>query len=168
MRFSYMETFKLFRIENPDITISFMKFYTLRPKNIKPLRNTPMLGCLCVYCLNVKLKLIKLKIPEITDEYSLYDSLICKKGENQEFRNSKCIFNDCNKCSDWENKILSLVSHKLDDKIEWSSHKTVETKTKANKDSKFKRKLPTQGTVAECAKQLIEVDVIRKLKSKKN
>ena len=61
MRFSYMETFKLFRIENPDITISFMKFYTLRPKNIKPLRNTPMLGCLCVYCLNVKLKLIKLK-----------------------------------------------------------------------------------------------------------
>ena len=44
---------------------------------------------------------------------------------------------------------------------------TVETKTKSNKESKYKRKLPTQGTVAECTKQLIEVDVIRKMKSKK-
>ena len=47
MHFSFKEAYKIFRKENEDVIISFMTFYQLKPGNIKPLSNTPILGCLC-------------------------------------------------------------------------------------------------------------------------
>ena len=57
MRFTFKEAYKIFRFENPEIKICFLSFYALRPGNIKALLNTPLLGCVCIYCLNLKLSL---------------------------------------------------------------------------------------------------------------
>ena len=173
MRFSIREAYKIFRRENPDVQIGHTSFWKLRPGNMKPLRNTPLLGCLCVYCTNVKIKLIELNIADIKNEYDLYNRLICKKEENQEYRNSSCIFNTCKTCSDWDKTIKSLVSTKLDDLITWTTWGNVVSKTKKDKESKNKKPIKHQGTVADCRKELIEVDIMKKKskcknKSKKN
>ena len=100
MRFTFKEAYKIFRFENPEIKISFSSFYALRPGNIKALQNTPLLGCFCIYCSNVKLKLLALKISNIETVYELYNFLICEKDcPKQVYRNARCIFNECSKCS---------------------------------------------------------------------
>ena len=72
-----------------------------------------------------------------------------------------------NKCSHWDRIILSLVSNKLNEEITWKSWITVESKTKADKESKNKRIKHSTGTIEECAKQLIEIDLMRKKKKSK-
>ena len=163
IRFSYVEAYLIFRHENPDIKISFSKFYVLRPANMKALSNTPLLSCMCIYCANVILKLVKLNIPGITTEYHLYDNLICKRDiEKQKFRNNACIFKTCRKCKDWESTIKSWIPGRLHsgEKIEWYSWKNEEYTTKANKTSKRKALMPRSGTIDECIKELIETDII--------
>ena len=45
-----------------------------------------MLGCMCIYCTNVKLKLLQLNIDGIKSEHDLYNRLICDKLKGQKFR----------------------------------------------------------------------------------
>ena len=71
MRISYEEAFKMFKLENEHVKISFTKFYLLRPINMKPLSSTQIF-CLCIYCANVKLKLNALKLTEVSEVYILY------------------------------------------------------------------------------------------------
>ena len=162
MRFSFREAYVIFKQENPKVKISLSRFYELRPENITSLANTPLLGCLCIYCANVKLKLAKLDIPGIQTEHELYNRLICKKeNENQEYRNSNCIFHECNKCSNWESTIMSLVACKLNDKIEWREWVTKDYMTKNDKPSKRKFLEIVKGTVKDCTEQLINVDIMK-------
>ena len=61
-----------------------------------------------------------------------------------------------------EKTIKSLVSNKLDDVVTWTSWRTVASKTKKGKESKNKKPKSSQGTVADCIKELIEVDIMKK------
>ena len=76
MRSHFREAYMIFKFEHPCVKISLSRFYELRPEHIKSLANTPLLGCVCFYCANIKLKLVKLNIPEIISEHHLYDTLI--------------------------------------------------------------------------------------------
>ena len=135
MRFTYKEAYLIFRFENPKIIISLSSFYALRPGNIKALQNTPLLGCFCIYCSNVRLKLVKLNIPNIKNEYDLYKKLMCKKDcDKQDYSNARCIFNECSKCSKWESMLMKEASHNLpfSTQITWKAWDTEEIITKKN------------------------------------
>ena len=59
-------------ISDENLTISYSKFYLLKPENIKFITDTPLVSCLCVYCQNIYLKLMKLNIPGLKSAYDLY------------------------------------------------------------------------------------------------
>ena len=80
MRYTFMESYKIFRFENPKIKISYSTFYALKPRKMVALLNTPLLGCFCIYCSNVKLKLAKLNISELSSEYELFNLRVCEKN----------------------------------------------------------------------------------------
>merc|ERR1711915_23738 len=80
---------KIFLKENPDVQVSYCKFYLLKPDNVKKCEVTKLQGCLCAYCQNVSLKLAKLNHPTIKTAYDLYDMLICAKEDGTRFRDSK-------------------------------------------------------------------------------
>ena len=63
----YLEAF-----ESENFTISYSKFYLLKPDNVKFVADAPLASCLCVYCQNVCLKLMKLKIPGLNSVYDLF------------------------------------------------------------------------------------------------
>ena len=154
-----MESYQIFRFENPKIKICYSIFYALKPRNIVALLNTPLLGCFCIYCSNVKLKLAKLNISGLSSEYDLFNLLVCKKDDKeQEYKNARCIFNECSK---WESTLMKEITDKLslNTKITWKVWDTEEVLTKKNKISKPKRLGEESGIVADCMKRLIEKDI---------
>ena len=56
---------------------------------------------------------------------------------------------------------MSLVANKLDNEITWQKWTTEEYKTKNNKISKQKYLENVTGTVKECTRQLIEIDIAK-------
>lgn len=86
MNFPTQAAFDLFKEQNQEIGIKSSTFSNLRPKNVRSV----------LYCLNVQIKANLLShssknatLP--TNEYDMYDNLICEKGD-AEFRNLNCIY----------------------------------------------------------------------------
>ena len=48
-----VKLYKKFCKEHPHVKISLAKFFQLRPKNVKPMGKTQVVGCLCEYCEDV-------------------------------------------------------------------------------------------------------------------
>ena len=134
----------MFKNEYPEIKVSYTKFYMLKPKNVKNVGKTPLLSSLCPYCLNIRLKLQILNIPELKMEYHLFNKLICNKNHIAEMENANCISKTCEKCNDWENQIETLLSvvPNQDKDITWYTWKKTET-TKNGKIT-YKRDLVKQ------------------------
>ena len=61
MKFTFKESYKIFRFENPKIKISLSTFYALRPRNIVALQNTPLLGCFLYILFKCEVKTCKIK-----------------------------------------------------------------------------------------------------------
>ena len=164
MRYGYEQAHAMFENENKQFKISFSKFYTLKPANMKPLSATPMMYCLCLYCANINLKLKALEIPDLNSPYSLYNVLICKKmSENQIFRNSECIFHKCKLCNDWNGVIYNLAeeaSLDLQKEIIWNKWDNEVYHTKNDKICKRKVITTKTGTVDKCLKELLELDIM--------
>ena len=165
MKFSYEEAYKIFKLENENVKISFTKFYLLRPQHMKALPKTPLMFCLCIYCANVKLKLAALNIPGLTTEYHLYNALICEKeNEMQMFRNDQCIFRLCESCKHWDQTIKSIITSKgldFSKTIKWFAWVTETSEhPKTKKISKRKALVCKSGTIAECEKELIDNDIV--------
>lgn len=164
MRISYEEAFKMFKLENEHVKISFTKFYLLRPINMKPLSSTQMLFCLCIYCANVKLKLNALKLTEVSEVYILYKKLLCGTlCENKKITHNSCIFRKCTSCSTWEKTIKSLIPQNIDTNrnIEWFAWVTETFVTQANKTSRRKTLIRKSGTYMECLNELIQIDILK-------
>ena len=163
MRLCFRDAYRQFMKENPNFTISFNKFYELRPKDIlKPVSSTPLQTCLCIYCTNVKLKLEKLGIPELTSQYQLFDHLICKKLTTHEFRNENCIFQKCNTCKNWQESLFKHAYEKnvdLSKTIVWKKWVTEIYDTKSGKQSKRKTLNVKEGSKYDCMKELLETDI---------
>ena len=110
MKFSIKDVFIMFRNVEPEIKVSFSKFYMLKPKNVKTAGKTPMESSLCPYCLNVRLKLQKINNPNIKMEYDIFNYLTCMTLSKLEMEKAACISKTCEKCSNWEEKIDHLLS----------------------------------------------------------
>ena len=106
-----------YNIKYPNAQVRIGFFYQNKPKHVKVLNKTPFKECACVYCTNVRLKLIALGIPGINVEMELYKRLTCDK--TSKYRNKECIFRECNDCKDWDKTIKSLASNLNMDKIEF-------------------------------------------------
>lgn len=48
--------------ENPDVTISYSTFATIRPQNVETTKSTAWYSCLCETCTNVDLKIKSLNL----------------------------------------------------------------------------------------------------------
>ena len=150
-------------ISDENLTISYSKFYLLKPENIKFITDTPLVSCLCVYCQNIYLKLMKLNIPGLKSAYELYKVLLCAKLADgpYDFRDINCVNNLCDHCKNWGPKIWSCVPNSIDIRKEfiWHTWKNVEYTSKNGKKC-FRRKLETErGTFEDCVTKLIRDDI---------
>ena len=55
LRYSLMEAYKVFTAENPEVKVSFSKFYALKPEEVLLRHQTPASLCFSEYHANVKL-----------------------------------------------------------------------------------------------------------------
>ena len=85
------EVYELFKIENPDVSVSFSKFCKLRPKHVVLLKNTPADQCKCQVHENFRLRLAGLNI-NYTGAW--WKSVLCLP----ENFNSACWKNECETC----------------------------------------------------------------------
>ena len=121
LKFSINDAYLMFRNENIDVQVCFSNFYKFKPRNVKIASKTPIISSLCPYCLNIRLKLQKLGIPNLKLEHELFKKLICDKDHGV-LENADCIQNKCKDCSDWVGQLeilLSNTSYKNKDIITW-------------------------------------------------
>lgn len=79
-----------------------------RPKEVKPVRKTPLIQCLCFTCSNICLALQGLRKARLScipkDEFEMFDKCVCADrfqmaGNNiRTFPNLKCALSKCKKC----------------------------------------------------------------------
>ena len=161
MNFSVKDAYITFKSENPEIQVSYSKFNLLRPKNVKVSSETPLVSCLCPYCINIRIKLQKLRIPDLKMEYDLFNKLVCKVNHKQILENESCIAKTCQECSDWEGKIENLLSAVANDNknITWYTWQKEEI-TKRNGKKVVCRNLVSKTASFEVFKRELINDVL--------
>ena len=154
-----------YNIKYPNAQVHIVFFYQNKPMHVKVLNKTPFKECACVYCTNVRLKLIALGIPGINVEMDLYKLLTCDK--TSKYRNKECIFRECNDCKDWGKTIKSLASNlNMDKMVHWSRWGYVNFTQKCGKDVPKRVSLAKFGTIRECLDELIQLDIMKPGKNK--
>ena len=58
---SVKEVYNRYKTENPQERVSFSTFAALRPRNVRLLKNTHREYCMCIYCMNIRNKLLCLE-----------------------------------------------------------------------------------------------------------
>jgi hypothetical protein len=99
---------QLFRVEHPDVKVGYTRFTLLRPKNVRKISATFLDTCQCVYCLNVRLKLLAINrcisrsgldaSLKLEDERSIAGLLLCAKQPGDPFHAPDCINGTCSQC----------------------------------------------------------------------
>ena len=161
LSFSVNTVYKMFQNEYPNIQVSESMFRALKPDHFRFCSDIPLVGCVCVYCENVRLKLFMFH--GINSEYDLYDKLICEKDPNQRFRNFACIRKLCQKCCNWEEKIKSLLPTDCDfNKLyKWITWKAIKDVTKAGKPVVRRQLIPDEGPIDKYLDELITTDIMK-------
>ena len=89
--------------ENPGKQVSLSKFASLRSKNVRKINTSHRNYCACVYCINVRFKLLTLSravsnsMRKQKNEGDLLDIILCPKGDNDKFHEPDCISASCKK-----------------------------------------------------------------------
>ena len=123
----------MFESEYPGLKLSYSKFALLRPKNVRLLSKIHHEVCICVYCMNIKYKLIVLNraintakltndVEKIPDEYAFTDRLLCPMSDSHRFHNEECVFGSCDKCGIYGDTIRNIykpVIRESTDKLNW-------------------------------------------------
>ncbi|MES9901739.1 MAG: hypothetical protein ABW168_03535 [Sedimenticola sp.] len=92
--------------ENPTKYVSLGKFSALRPKNVRLLCNNHREYCVCVYCVNVRYKMLTLSramkdtTKKRTNEIDINTILLCEKENMTAYHKRECISGECTKCAD--------------------------------------------------------------------
>ena len=141
MLFSLKEAYIMFKNEETDNQVCFSNFYKFKPKNVEVSSKTPIISSLCPYCMNIRLKLPKLGIPNLKKEYDLIKLLICDKGQNS-LEHADCVKNKCKECFNLVGKLETLCNgkHKDTDIFKWYTWKK-ESITKPNGKKIVRRNL---------------------------
>lgn len=100
MQVTLKVAFVQFLKENPFAAIGFSKFASLRPKNVRKLNTSSHREyCCCIYCVNVRFKLLALskssksmKKKQMSD---LFEMLLCEKSDCNRFFAPECIHGTC-------------------------------------------------------------------------
>ena len=125
LKFSINDAYLMFKNENIDLEVCLSNFYKFKPRNVKISTKTPIISSQCPYCINIRLKLQRLGIPNLKMEHELFKNLICEKDYGK-LENADCVKKKCNDCLDWVGKLdilLSNVSYKNADMITWFTWK---------------------------------------------
>ena len=134
--------FSLFRAENPEVKIGYVKFTQCRPRNVKKISAIFSESCLCVYCLNIRLKVLALNRAvssqrldaslRVQDETGLMKLLLCERSGDR-FHKPSCLQGQCEKCSDLRRTLNNHYAQLLDSglSLTWNrwTRQTVEGKT---------------------------------------
>ncbi|XP_050388651.1 uncharacterized protein LOC126820602 [Patella vulgata] len=147
---------------------SYAKFARLRPKNVKLLTTKYREYCVCIYCINVRFKLLTLsrqvKEPgkKHANETDLLNILLCPKPDTARFHGIECVKGACKKCCNFKKTLFSYFNFsqaELSNPVVWSSWR----KTECN--GKTKRMLISKtATLGDLMKELVE-DVLSPIKN---
>ena len=85
------EAFALFKEFNPDVSVSFSKFCSLRPPNVLLLENSPVDQCKCRHHENFRLKMKSLGVEY---DQSWWQKVLCTSGDLL----SQCWKSECETC----------------------------------------------------------------------
>ena len=87
--------------------VSFGKFASLRPKLLRKMSSKHREYCVCVYCINIRYKMIamskytkQLDKKKQVSEYQLADIVLCNKPASERYHRKACVDGTCEKCSD--------------------------------------------------------------------
>ena len=155
-----------FSIKWPErkIPVRLAKFKKLRPKNVKCFSQTPHESCLCVYCVNIRHKLVCLRnshpdpkatnLP--TNEGQFYNLLLCPR-ETHTFSNATCVNKECEHCKEWETTIKQTYST-LDQnsQVTYQFWEKEEYTTKKGKIRTRRTLVQKSETVLDCINNLIK------------
>ena len=166
MRFQFRVAYRIFKLENPETKVSFSKFHSLKPKNIRAVSKTPLISSLCCYCQNVSLKLQAMNCPGLSSEYQLFNQFTCKKEAGNILRKVECMKKTCKDCKHFGRKLREYVSERIDIRKEilYLSWKTKTFETNSGKKSVRRVLKSTRGTIEECLNELIKEDLESTLK----
>ena len=155
---------RMFLSENPGSRVSYSKFTFLRPKNVRLLSKVQHEVCTCVYCMNIKYKLMVVNrvinstkligtVMKIADEYEFVEKLLCPVPDSQRFQNEECVFGTCHKCGSYGDTLRKMYEPVIQAKGTWNwlHWERVEVM-----EGKPRRVLKTkQGSMGEVLKELI-------------
>ena len=116
MQMSVMAAHHKYKAEYPVQHISYSKFAELRPKNVQLLSLKYREYCSCIYCINVRYKLLSVskvvtdKSKKKTHESDIMDMLLCPKNDNQRFHGIQCVNDMCIKCNDKTARLYNYYS----------------------------------------------------------
>ena len=159
--------YSMFKAEHPEIKVSYSLFTQLRPKNVRKISSTFSESCLCVYCLNVQLKLhalnravtvsglgVEMKIP---NERALFNILLCPKGDSP-FPSSDCIYGQCQQCCDVSGTLRTHFQSLLDLRptVTWNRWAHTASNGKTTREPET-----MQGSIEDLMQQLIDNDLKR-------
>ena len=155
------------RTRFPDKKLSFSKFASLKPTDVKPQSQRSLLQCLCEYCENVRLKLVcvnKLAVRANTglsllkDVYKTVDMCLCEK-ENGHYKVS-CVQGKCVKCGSKKlvDHLQPLMTGEMKDvEVEWSIWDNVDTRNPKTGKAMTKRQVVLRkGTPQILVAELVE------------
>ena len=106
----------------PTEMISYATFARLRPRNVRLLSPKYREYCVCVYCVNVRYKVMTLckfqTMNKLKHEEDLYDAMLCEKSSNMRFNNMECVEGKCKRCEDRAGQLHKLYNFDSNTKAE--------------------------------------------------
>lgn len=147
--------------EHPSCSVSLGKFAELRPKNVRKLSKAHREYCCCVYCVNVRYKLLTLSrsvkdtTKKKTSESQVSDIFLCPKSDAARYHKPDCINGSCDDCKDYMTTIQGYYEDIPEKEIlKWSRWE----KSVVNGQTK-KIVVTKTGTKSELLQEFVEHDI---------
>ncbi|XP_052084922.1 uncharacterized protein LOC127722119 [Mytilus californianus] len=165
MQISVKAAHSKYLAENHAKPVSLGKFAALRPKNVRKLAASHREYCACVYCVNIRYKLLVLSrtvkdsSKKKTCEKDILDILLCNKSDNEHFHKCQCINGECSICNNYNRKLQLFYNEIPENKVmKWSRwEKSTDSVTK-----KVKRIIVTKsGNKGTLLKEMVEEDIMK-------
>ena len=132
MQQTLKQAHNLFKAEKPSVKVGYTRFTKLKPGNVRKISATFLDTCPCVYCVNVRLKVLAINRSitrhgldlslKLDDERSVVNMLLCAKEPGEAFHKPQCIQGVCQQCGDHQRTLEGHYQPLLDSNptISWS------------------------------------------------
>jgi len=156
---SIKEVYQKYKKEYKSEVVSFSTFACIRPKNVRLLTSSHREYCMCVYCMNIRNKLLCLEHakpsagPKQISEINLFEMILCPKPSNQKFFSVACIESTCSKCIDYGSTLETIYKNIPENKqLCWNRWQRGDKKTEL---------VAKSGTRKDLLKELVEIDILK-------